>query len=712
MSKSRARFLSELLGTTGLVKKSKSALAGADEIIDLSTLPSIPNSKLTNSSITINSNATSLGGSVTLTTANVAEGSNLYYTDARADARIAAADTGDLSEGSNLYYTNARADARVNLQTGSNLDLSSKDTGDLSEGSNLYYTNARADARIAAATTDDLSEGSSNLYYTDARADARVALVVDSTPSTLNTLNELAAALGDDANFSTTVTNSIAAKLPLAGGTMTGTLNMGANAITSTGTISSGAITSTGKLTLNDASVGGWIQSNRSIRLDIDNDNDQTDRAFIVSKNNGTTDLLTILEDASATFSGTISSGAISSTGTIEQYDTYNDASKFLGNKLVADAGSTSFTHPYLDMRRWTGVSGNHYVASIELAPTNADAGSIVFYSDTKSSNTKATTERMRINSSGNVGIGTDNPFTRAVVGDGSGTEVLTIYSGSDGEGQIRFADGNSGSAAYQGRVEYDHVNGRLNLGAGGTTPFTLDANGNVGIGTDSPDALLHVSDTSPHIDIGPQGGNRGKIGYHSNDVIIGSTSSTGNIIFKNNISSTDSPQTSGDVKMTIADVGLTIHSDTYNILNLQTDSNNDQTSTDGIIKITNNDGSSDVTKAEFRWDESEDLVHVSYGDHGRHISINSTGKVGIGTGSTSPTATLEVAGTALVENAKLKAIAESNTDTAVDVFVYDTRKDSDGGAWRNRTQHTSWYNETLNTSLLVAQEKNFLVLL
>ena len=27
-------------------------------------------------------------------------------------------------------------------------------------------------------------------------------------------------------------------------------------------------------------------------------------------------------------------------------------------------------------------------------------------------------------------------------------------------------------------------------------------------------------------------------------------------------------------------------------------------------------------------------------------------------------------------------------------LFVYDTRKDSDGGAWRKRTQHTSWYNE------------------
>jgi len=38
-------------------------------------------------------------------------------------------------------------------------------------------------------------------------------------------------------------------------------------------------------------------------------------------------------------------------------------------------------------------------------------------------------------------------------------------------------------------------------------------------------------------------------------------------------------------------------------------------------------------------------------------------------------------------------------SDTAVDVFVYDTSKDSDGGAWRKRTQNTSWYNETLNTS-------------
>jgi hypothetical protein len=54
--------------------------------------------------------------------------------------------------------------------------------------------------------------------------DTAVSNLVDSAPATLDTLNELAAALGDDANFSTTVTNSIATKLPLAGGTISGQL--------------------------------------------------------------------------------------------------------------------------------------------------------------------------------------------------------------------------------------------------------------------------------------------------------------------------------------------------------------------------------------------------------------------------------------------------------------------------------------------------------
>ena len=46
----------------------------------------------------------------------------------------------------------------------------------------------------------------------------------------------------------------------------------------------------------------------------------------------------------------------------------------------------------------------------------------------------------------------------------------------------------------------------------------------------------------------------------------------------------------------------------------------------------------------------------------------------------------------------EISQINSEISDTAITIFVYDTSKDSDGGAWRKRTQHTSWYNETLNT--------------
>ena len=71
------------------------------------------------------------------------------------------------------------------------------------------------------ATTQSASDNSTKVATT-AYTDTAIANLVDSAPGTLNTLNELAAALGDDANFSTTVTNSIATKMPLAGGTFTG----------------------------------------------------------------------------------------------------------------------------------------------------------------------------------------------------------------------------------------------------------------------------------------------------------------------------------------------------------------------------------------------------------------------------------------------------------------------------------------------------------
>jgi hypothetical protein len=86
---------------------------------------------------------------------------------------------------------------------------------------------------------------------TKAYVDSEVAGLIDSAPGALDTLNELAAAIGDDANFSTTITNSIATKLPLAGGTMTGAIAMGNSKIT-------GLATPTAST---DAATKGYIDS-------------------------------------------------------------------------------------------------------------------------------------------------------------------------------------------------------------------------------------------------------------------------------------------------------------------------------------------------------------------------------------------------------------------------------------------------------------------
>ena len=135
---------------------------------------------------------------------------NLYFTDARADARIGAASVTDLSDvtsaGSGAIITAAE---RTQL-TNSISDIAGFDSDDLTEGgTNLYFTDARAHGRIGAASvtdlsdvttagsgtiitaaertqltnsisdiagfdSDDLTEGTTNLYFTDARADARI----------------------------------------------------------------------------------------------------------------------------------------------------------------------------------------------------------------------------------------------------------------------------------------------------------------------------------------------------------------------------------------------------------------------------------------------------------------------------------------------------------------------------------------------------------
>ena len=153
-----------------------------------------------------------------LSTSDVPEGTNLYYTDARVDTRfdtrLATKTTGNLTEGSNLYFTNSRADQRIaaasinalsDVNTAGATDqsvlkyngstwvvavdsdnLSNNSTDNLSEGStNLYYTLSRDDSafdvRFLTKNTDSLAEGSNNLYYTQTRVDSAIDVKVDSS---------------------------------------------------------------------------------------------------------------------------------------------------------------------------------------------------------------------------------------------------------------------------------------------------------------------------------------------------------------------------------------------------------------------------------------------------------------------------------------------------------------------------------------------------
>ncbi len=123
----------------------------------------------------------------TKTTANLTEGANLYYTDARAnsafDTRLATKSTTNLSEGTNLYYTQARADARVDA------GFTAKSTTNLSEGSNLYYTDARADARITNALIDEDNMASNSA--TKLPSQQSVKAYVDSQVASENELSEM-----------------------------------------------------------------------------------------------------------------------------------------------------------------------------------------------------------------------------------------------------------------------------------------------------------------------------------------------------------------------------------------------------------------------------------------------------------------------------------------------------------------------------------------
>jgi len=82
------------------------------------------------------------------------------------------------------------------------------------------------DSEIPATIARDSEIPSLTGYATETYVGTAISNLVDSAPSTLNTLNELATALGNDANYASTITTALGAKAPIASPTFTGTVTI------------------------------------------------------------------------------------------------------------------------------------------------------------------------------------------------------------------------------------------------------------------------------------------------------------------------------------------------------------------------------------------------------------------------------------------------------------------------------------------------------
>ena len=339
---------------------------------------------------------------------------------------------------------------------------------------------------ISNHDTDALSEGSTNLYYTNARADARAQLkidaLVDSAPNTLDTLNELAAALGDDANFSTTITNSIATKLPLAGGTVTGELN-----------------------------VDAQLKANQ-LRLSKNGDSTSIGATIGLSNAGGDTNSNDITITAANSTNSIVLRSAINIDTQTYQSGSWNSRLKILQNGNVGIGTSSPSTNLQVD-GDWASdygtmsISGpQNALTGIGLRANNTYVGSIIWRDGSTGTGGSSHLEinsylsnpiELRTNniarvtidgSSGNVGIGTTSPSADLHI---SSTVQPTIRVTDSDNNNTAFMQADGVNGAYFGTL----TNHPVRLAPNNSTKMIVTTDGNVGICTSSPSSFYSLAD-------------------------------------------------------------------------------------------------------------------------------------------------------------------------------------------------------------------------
>jgi hypothetical protein len=109
-------------------------------------------------------------------------------------------------------------------------------------------------------------------------------------------------------------------------------------------------------------------------------------------------------------------------------------------------------------------------------------------------------TERMRIDSSGNVGIGTTSPSRLLDIENTSGDVYISLVSSNTiGTSGLLLGDAD---ADYAGRVEYYNSSNAMALWTSNAERMRIDSSGNVGIGLTAPTTKLHIGDND-HLGFG-----------------------------------------------------------------------------------------------------------------------------------------------------------------------------------------------------------------
>jgi hypothetical protein len=205
------------------------------QIVELGTNPSsittataTVTGTLTANGTFASSNAVITGGSINSTPIGATTPSTIVGSTVTANTGFVGGLTGNVT-GNLTGNVTGNVNGNLTGNVTGNVTASSGTTtlNDLVVNGTADFTNTK----LTNITTPTVGTDAANKSYVD----DTVAAVIDSAPAALDTLNELAAALGDDANFAGTVTTALATKLPLAGGTMTGAIAMGTSKITGLG---------------------------------------------------------------------------------------------------------------------------------------------------------------------------------------------------------------------------------------------------------------------------------------------------------------------------------------------------------------------------------------------------------------------------------------------------------------------------------------------